>query len=104
MKNTFSTEKVIQLLEEWWDDDLTCSGEDCLIKGCDLCSNCFNRLKEKFSNASQSQSVNLANPALNSPQTTAHASDSNDSEIEDTNDSIKKELDKDYAKVVGSGK
>jgi hypothetical protein len=38
--------KGIGIIDEWWNDDLTCAGKPtCCIEECDLCVDCFNRLK-----------------------------------------------------------
>lgn len=42
-------EKCLKLVDEWWNDDLTCAGKPtCCIEDCDLCVDCFNRLKSKL--------------------------------------------------------
>ncbi len=42
--------EIGQKLYEWFEtDDNICSGSDeCCIKECDLCLNCFNKLCKKF--------------------------------------------------------
>lgn len=44
-------EQIEKILDKWYFDNNTCTGEipKCCIKECDLCVNCFNRLKEEFS-------------------------------------------------------
>ena len=37
-----------QILKDWYNDDKTCSGENCCIKECDLCMNCFQNLCKRF--------------------------------------------------------
>jgi len=42
------TEKIAKILNEWWQDENTCSGEKCSIKDCDLCINCFMNLCDRL--------------------------------------------------------
>ena len=42
-------ESAIKILNEWWEDEFTCSGlPSCSIAECDLCMNCFKRLMKKL--------------------------------------------------------
>jgi hypothetical protein len=42
-------QQIIKILEEWWNDNKTCSGKPhCSVDDCDLCVTCFRELKEKF--------------------------------------------------------
>ena len=45
----YTKAEVLVLIEKWWNDENTCSGEPhCCIKECDLCVNCYNDLKKFF--------------------------------------------------------
>jgi hypothetical protein len=124
-----STNSILKLINEWYNDDKTCSGKPhCCIEECDLCMNCFEELRNKFNasqsninknilqdncdyiDTSQSESVNLAESVIHSQKLDVHSSDrtinvsSEEPHNSDTNNLIGKELNKDYAKVVGSGK
>lgn len=44
-----NNETALALIDEWWNDDLTCSGEKtCNRPECDLCVKCFERLRNKI--------------------------------------------------------
>ena len=40
-------ERIIKVIEDWFNDDDTCSGKpNCCIDECDLCVNCLDKLKD----------------------------------------------------------
>lgn len=40
--------EIAKVLTEWWRDETICSGEECSVKECDLCINCFQKLCRRF--------------------------------------------------------